>query len=599
MKIKVLLSYGNRNVETQALIDCGAKGANYISRSFTQQNRIPLIPLKKPIPVLNVDGTDNCGGAITDYVRATIEVKKRVCELLLLVTSLGRETVILGYPWLRQENPDINWKKQTLTWRTPESYRIKTIGSLDPRIEDIQDNSLVISAIQGKMTDEARETWMKTRMSHSQLFALEDEKKKARPKEEIVPIEFHKYLDTVFSEREIGTLPSRSKYDHKIDLKEGFIPKRGALFRQGPEQDQATREFLDENLAKGFIRESKSPQAATLFFVPKKDGRTRPVQDYRYLNDWTVKNAYPLPRIEDLIDRLIGKKLFIKMDVRWGYNNVRIHEGDEWKAAFICKHGLYEPLVMFFGLTNSPATFQSMMDEIFHSEILQGWLNDYLDDILIANEGDKEDLTKKATGVLDKLEEHELFIKPDKSEFFTTSVDFLGFNIGDGKINMEKQKVSGIADWPPPQNQRQVRSFIGFCNFYRRFIKDYAEFCKPLNDLLRKTTIWDWTDERHAAFEKLKAVFLSQPVLVIPDYTKPFIIEADASLFATGAVLLQEDSNGEEHPAGYLSLSLNPAERNYQVYDREFLAIIRALREWKHYIKDPLPSRSSEQIMRT
>ena len=132
------------------------------------------------------------------------------------------------------------------------------------------------------------------------------------------------------------------------------------------------KDFIDENLKKGFIRPSKSPQAATLFFVSKKDGRPRPVQDYRYLNEWTVKNAYPLPRIDKLIDRLVGKKLFIKMDIRWGYNNVRIREGDEWKAAFISKFGLYEPLVMFFGLTNSPATFQHMMNDIFDNEITQG-----------------------------------------------------------------------------------------------------------------------------------------------------------------------------------------------------------------------------------
>jgi hypothetical protein len=186
----------------------------------------------------------------------------------------------------------------------------------------------VISVINGKLTEEARETWVKSRMSHSQLFALEDEKKKEKPAKEIVPVEFHKYLDTVFSEREVGKLPSRSKYDHAIDMKPGFIPKRGALFHQGPIQDKVAKDFIDENLAKGFIRPSKSPQAATLFFVPKRDGKTRPVQDYRYVNEWTIKNAYPLPRIDDLIDRLVGKKLFIKMDIRWGYNNVRIREGD-------------------------------------------------------------------------------------------------------------------------------------------------------------------------------------------------------------------------------------------------------------------------------
>jgi hypothetical protein len=255
----------------------------------------------------------------------------------------------------------------------------------------------------------------------------------------------------------------------------------------------------------------------------------------------------------------------------------------------ISKYGLYEPTVMFFGLTNSPATFQHMMNDTFDDEITQGWLNDYLDDLLTGEDEDtpeaRKRLTEKALIVLDKLEKNELFVKPEKSEFFTTDVSFLGFKLKNGKLAMEEQKVSGIADWPPPSNESQVRSFLGFCNFYKRFIKNYADLCKPLNDLLQKAVPFDWTTEKHEAFEKLKVAFVSNPVLLIPDYTKPFVIEADASLFATGAVLIQEDSNGDEHPTGYLSTSLNPAERNYQVYDRELYAIIRALREWKHYIQ--------------
>lgn len=259
--------------------------------------------------------------------------------------------------------------------------------------------------------------------------------------------------------------------------------------------------------------------------------------------------------------------MFIKMDIRWGYNNVRIREGDEWKAAFICKQGLYEPTVMFFGLTNSPATFQSMMNDLFEVEMAQGWLLGYMDDLLIPSEGNREELVEKGSLILDKCEANDLFVRPEKSEFFTTDVGFLGFRINNGLLAMEEQKVAGIADWPPPQNTTQVKSFIGFCNFYKRFIDHYSDLCQPLNELLRKLIPWDWNEKRHTAFEKLKATFLSRPVLTIPDYTKPFVIEADASLFAVGAVLLQEDSNGEEHPAGYISSSLNPAERNYQTYD--------------------------------
>jgi hypothetical protein len=167
---------------------------------------------------------------------------------------------------------------------------------------------------------------------------------------------------------------------------------------------------------------------------------------------------------------MVGKKLFIKMDILKGYYNVRMAEGDESKAAFTCKLGTFEPLVMFFGLTNAPATFQRFMNDIFQLEIAQEWLTDYIDDILLANEGDRDDLSRKCVQVLEKLEANNLHVKPEKSEFFVNEVSFLGFIIKDGKLAMEPQKLAGIADWPPPTNVTQVRSFLCFCNFYRRFI---------------------------------------------------------------------------------------------------------------------------------
>ena len=584
MRIIINISLSNgRTIETQALIDSGASGI-FIDKGFIKREGIETKSISNPISVFNADGTENKAGIIRDYLEAKTKINGRTRTQSFLVTSLGREKVILGYTWLEQENPDIDWKQKTLQWRTSDRKNIYTIFRYqDP--DEIQDQNLVISYIQGEPTEEARETWVKTRMSHSQLFALEEEKAKAKPAEQIVPKALHSFLKTAFAEREIGELPPRRSYDHKIDLQPDFIPKRGVLYRQGPEHDAILKEFIDENLAKGFIRPSESPQAASFFFVPKKDGKTRPVQDYQYVNSGTVKNAYPLPRIDDLIDKLRGKKLFCKFDIRWGYNNVRIREGDEWKAAFICKFGLFEPTVMFFGLCNSPATFQSMIDDIFRIEIAQGWLLAYMDDILIANDGDEEDMLNLCRHVLQKLVDHNLFIKPEKCEFLKDKIGFLGFVIGDGIVSMEPQKVAGIADWPPPQNVPQLRSFIGFCNFYRRFVDHYADKCQPLNELLRKTTIWIWTPERHTAFENLKVAYVSQPVLLIPDFTKAFRIEADASLYTTGGVLLQDDINGDEHPVAYFSKSFSPAERNYQVFDREFCAILHALREWDAYIK--------------
>src|ERR1700704_5424181 len=188
----------------------------------------------------------------------------------------------------------------------------------------------------------------------------------------------------VFSKAASERIPKQKPWDHKIELKPGFEPKAMKAFQLPLDEVKLAEEFVNENLSKGYIRPSESPQSSPLFFVDKKDGKKRPCQDYRYLNEWTIKNAYPLPLIGDLIDGLQGMKYFTKLDIRWGYNNIRICQGDEWKAAFRTPQGLFEPTVMFFGLTNSPATFQSIMDKIFTNEALLGWLKKYMDDLLIA-----------------------------------------------------------------------------------------------------------------------------------------------------------------------------------------------------------------------
>ena len=206
----------------------------------------------------------------------------------------------------------------------------------------------------------------------------------------------------------------------------------------------------------------------------KKDGKFRPVQDYQQLNKWTIPNKYPLPLITELIHDLAGKQLFSKFDVRWGYNNICIKEGDEWKATLKTSKGLFEPTVMFFGLTNSPATFQSMMDDIFQEEIAQGWLRIYMDDAIIATEDDEKEHAVKVRHFLSKLQKHDLFLKPEKCKFHQKEVEYLGVIIGQGSVKMDPIKVKGIAHWPTPATVKDVRSFLGFCNFYRTFIPHFS-----------------------------------------------------------------------------------------------------------------------------
>jgi len=452
------------------------------------------------------------------------------------------------------------------------------------------DDSLVISFIEGELTEEAEEVWINTKVTTSQTFAMKyEEKELQQTNEERIPKEYHEYLD-IFNENYAKRFPKRRTWDHRIDMKAGFEPKAFKNYNLTPEEQEQQREFIQENLKLGYIRPSKSPMASPLFFVSKKDGKFRPTQDYRYLNQWTVKNAYPLPLISEIMDRVkaAGAKYFTKLDVRWGYNNVRIKEGDEWKAAFKTSMGLFEPTVMFFGLCNSPATFQAMMDSIFKDEVSEGWIIVYMDDILIFSK-DKKTLEEQTKHILQKLRDNDLYLKPGKCFFCKEKIEYLGMIIEEGQISMDPTKLKGIRDWPEPKTTKQTRSFLGFGNFYRRFIRKYSEIVRPMNELLGKINGKDkpftWTTEAQKAFEILKKRFTEEPVLIIADQMKPFQIECDASKYASGAVLTQLDGNGERHPCAFISRTFSPTERNYEIYDRELLSIIRALQEWRHYIQ--------------
>ena len=239
---------------------------------------------------------------------------------------------------------------------------------------------------------------------------------------------------------------------------------------------------------------------------------------------------------------------------------------------------------MFFGLCNSPATFQAMMDDIFNDMISECVIIVYMDDIFLFAP-DEATLMENTKKVLQRLRDNDLFLKPAKCEFNKTKVEYLGMVIEEGKISMDPGKLKGIRDWPAPTTVKQTRGFLGFGNFYRRFIRNFSNLAKPLNDLLKKDQKFEWTDECQRTFDDLKKRFTEEPVLMMPDQTRPFQIETDASKYATGAVLTQLDSNGDRHPVSFISKTLSPAERNYEIYDRELLAIIRALEEWRHYIQ--------------
>jgi len=325
--------------------------------------------------------------------------------------------------------------------------------------------------------------------------------------------------------------------------------------------------------------------AVPVFFIKKKDGSLRLVQDYRALNSMMVKNKYPLSLISELVSQLREARYFTKLDVRWGFNNIHIKPGDEWKAAFWTNQGLFEPLVMFFGMTNSPTTFQTIMNDIFQNLIAEGIVVVYLDGILIFTKT-KEEHEQAVRRVLQVLKENKLFLRPEKCEFCKQWIEYLGLVISENEVSMDLVKVTGVREWPTPENKTDVQAFLGFVNFYRRFIQDFSTKARPLFDLTRSEQVWTWSRKKQAAFEDLKTAVTTAPVLVSPQESDPFRIEADSSDFATGAVLSQQSTmDGKWHPVAFYSKSLSSVEWNYEIHDKEMLAIIHALEEWRHFLE--------------
>jgi len=302
------------------------------------------------------------------------------------------------------------------------------------------------------------------------------------------------------------------------------------------------------------------------------------------LNEWTVKNNYPLPLISDVLENIGMKKVFTKMDLRWDYNNVRIKEGDEWKAAFTMPEVSFEPTVIFFGLTNSPATFQAMMNELLRDLTNTGKVAVFIDDIIVGTETE-EGHDELVIEVIKRLEENDLYVKPEKCKWKVREVEFLGVVIGPEGIKMEEGKVKGVLGWPMPQSVKDVQKFLGLANYYRRFIEGFATVARPLHNLVKKDKRWEWTEREEKAFKELKERFTKEPVLAAPDIDKKMRMEVDASDYVMGGVLSMECGDRLWRPVAFLSKSLNETEQNYKIHDKEMLAIIRGLEAWRHLLE--------------
>ncbi|KAJ1593931.1 hypothetical protein NDA11_007738 [Ustilago hordei] len=374
------------------------------------------------------------------------------------------------------------------------------------------------------------------------------------------------------------------EHDLHLELIEGGKPPQGPLYLKGPKEMSKLRRYLDENLEKGFIRPSKSPAQSPVLFVPKKDGGLRLCVDYRGLNEITVKNRAPLPLIEEQLFLLRKARIYTKLDLRAAYNLIWIAKGDEWKTAFGTQLGLYEYLVMPFGLANAPAHFQSFINDIFR-DIIGIYVVVYLDDFLIFSDTEKVHV-KHVTEVLTRLRSNRLFAKLLKCEFHTKIVEFLGYIIKPTGIEMDPEKVCTVKEWPMLESIHDIQRFLGFANFYRRFIAHFAHIAKPLTSLV-KPIEWfkkfELPEEAQQAFHKLIQAFTSAGVLQHFDYHLPTRMETNASDFAIAGVLKQEHE-GQWHPVAFYSRKMSSAKKNYEIHDKELLAVVACLTQWRHML---------------
>ncbi|KAK3571176.1 hypothetical protein QTP86_004921 [Hemibagrus guttatus] len=561
-KMKPLTTHGmltttHASVSVVALLDSGSAG-NFISGTLCRQLGLRTKATATPYQIQSITGKPVSRQQVS-HSAGPVLLRVGVFhmeEITLLVLEESTADVILGRPWLEQHNPILSWRTgEVLKWG--DTCFSDCFPDL-PAPHSLLPTSLRIQAI-----------------SIESPFVN-------RPLE--IPTCYAPFSD-VFCPKRASKLPPHRPWDCAIDLLLGEPVPRGRIYPLSIPEEKAMEEYIKEALDQGYIRLSTSPNASRVFFVAKKDRGLRPCIDYRALNRITVRFRYPLPLVPAAMEHLRGATIFTKLDLRSAYNLIRIREGDEWKTAFITPTGHYEYLVIPYGLGNAPSVFQDFIHEVLR-EFLHRFVLVYIDDILIYSR-DLAEHRHHVAKVLERLRKFQLFLKVEKCSFHQPSVQFLGYKIDSSGIQMDEGKITAIRNWPAPATVKELQRFLGFANFYRRFIQNYSSIANPLTSLLRnKPKSLAWSPAAEEAFNTLKKAFTTAPLLIHPDPNKPFIVEVDASMTGVGAVLSQQQGNPSRlHPCAFFSCKLNPAERNYDIGNRELLAVKLALEEWRHWLE--------------
>ncbi|RKK36831.1 Transposon Tf2-6 polyprotein, partial [Fusarium oxysporum f. sp. cepae] len=577
---------------------------NIISPSTVNDLRLPWRDKEEPYMVESGEGEsfEYEQGKVTreiDHLKTFVNGRNQGIDFDII--HIQDHDLVLGYPWLYRYNPAFNWRTGQVDCEIDPSddglndsgYDTRSQTSTDESSEDRRDKVSPTPKGTRHKHDKGRRkrigrTIATLKGQFKQLDQDIKQMKQIAAKEsderlKNIPPEYRIY-EKLFQEELDTKLPQHTDYDIEIVLKDGKNPKFFPIYNLSQDELGTLREWINDMLRKGYIRPSKSSAGYAVMFVPKPNSnKLRLVVDYRQLNEITEKDRTPLPLITELKDRLFGKKWFTALDLKSAYNLIRIKEGDEWKTAFRTKYGLFEYLVMPFGLTNAPAVFQRMITNVLR-EHLDIFVVCYLDDILIFSDTEEEH-TEHVHKVLKALQDANMLVEPTKSHFHQSQVTYLGHEISHNEIRMDRRKIAAVAEWKTPTTVKETQSFLGFANYYRRFIKGFSKIAIPLTEITKKDKQFQWNDKAQRAFEQLKSAITSEPVLVMFDPNRQVELETDASDFALGGQIGQRDDNGVLHPIAFYSHKMHGAELNYPIYDKEFLAIVNCFKEFRHYLR--------------
>jgi len=546
-------------------IDSGAE-TNLIPSIIAKEQRYPNHPERVVTKAYGSRPIANTGTVVAELQVQDSRGNWKIFRILA-VTTPEAENITLGMPWLCHYNIKTNFARREIYFEgkqeTPANIQLVSA-------DEIWEDAAFVCLVTVKSPQES---------------------------DGEIPPEYADFAD-VFSEEKAAELPPhREGVDLKVELITGGEPPFGPIYPLSPTELAELRQYLKTNLAKGFIRPSKSPAGSPILFAKKKGGELRLCVDYRALNRITVRNRYPLPLLDETIERLAGAVVFTQLDVRDAYYRIRIARGDEWKTAFRTRYGLYEYVVMPFGLTNAPATFQAYINKTLMG-FLDVFVVVYLDDIVVYSR-DETKHVEQVRQVLANLREAGLYLKLSKCFFHVREINFLGFMISSEGVSMEVSRVETILSWPKPTNRVEIQAFLGFVNFYRRFIIFFAKLAVGLTDMLRKPKISKEDDEKSISLAKgdfltiageksfceLRDAFANAVLLYHwnPEYRSR--LETDSSGYALCGVMSQFHPMKGWILVAFYSRKMSKHERNYGIHDMELLAIVESFREWRHFLE--------------